>query len=193
MSIFKKSEPPPPKPRERPAPMPRPAQGDGAISIIGSGMTVIGDIQTEGIVRIEGEVQGTVRAGKAVVIGQTGVVDGSIVTEDAVIGGTISGTIIASVRVELQTTCFVSGEIRTRAEHLKLEEGARFAGKVQMLEEGADMATSPGGEPKASPETDRGPVTEMAWSGEESPGQLDSSGSVASGDRPAEESKVRIP
>lgn len=136
MSIFKKTEAPPAKPRERTAPPPRGIPAEGAISIIGAGMTVVGDIDTEGIVRIEGSVEGTIRAGKSVVLGQSGVVIGNIITEDAVIGGTITGSVVAGTRLELQSTCSVNGEIRTRAEHLKLEEGARFAGKVQMIEEG---------------------------------------------------------
>ena len=46
-----------------------------AISIIGPGMKILGDCDTEGTLRIEGSVRGTVRAGKAVVIGKDGVVE----------------------------------------------------------------------------------------------------------------------
>jgi cytoskeletal protein CcmA (bactofilin family) len=42
---------------------------EGVISIIGPGMRVVGDCETEGTLRIEGSVEGTVRAGKAVVVG----------------------------------------------------------------------------------------------------------------------------
>lgn len=156
MSIFRKADPPPTKPRERAAPPSRVPQGDAAISIIGSGMNVVGDIRTEGIVRIEGSVQGTINAGKAVVLGQSGTVDGNIITEDAVIGGTVTGAILATNRLELQSTCTVDGEIRTRPEHLKLEEGARFTGKVQMLDEEGD------GAPEILPVPERAAVTESA-------------------------------
>ena len=63
--------------------------------------------------------------------------DGDIITEDAVIGGYISGTIVANNRLELQNTCMVEGEIQARPQHLKLDEGARFRGEVRMIEEGA--------------------------------------------------------
>lgn len=144
MSIFKKNEPAPPKPRERPTAAPRihPA-GDGAISIIAAGMEVVGDISTEGTVRVEGHVRGVVRAGKTVVLGQGGRIEGSVVTSEAVIGGTVDGLIIAESRLELQATCTVKGEIRTRAEHLKLEEGARFAGQVHILEETIEATPEP--------------------------------------------------
>lgn len=134
MAIFKKNEAQVQKPRERPAASSR-GQGDSAISIIGAGMKVVGDIVTEGIVRVEGQVEGTIRAGTAVVLGQAGSIEGNLFTEDAVIGGRVSGSIVASNRLELQSTCRVDGEIRTRAEHLKLEEGARFAGQVHMIED----------------------------------------------------------
>lgn len=101
---------------------------DGVISIIGPGMRVIGDCETEGTLRIEGTVEGTVRAGKAVVIGKDGSVQGDVMTQDAVIGGRVSGTIIAESRLELQATCMIEGEIRAR--RIKLDEGGRVNGNV---------------------------------------------------------------
>lgn len=138
MAIFKKNEPQVQKPRDRSAPNSR-SQGDSAISIIGAGMKVLGDIVTEGIVRVEGQVEGTIRAGTALVLGQAGSIEGNVFTEDAVIGGRVSGSIVAANRLELQSTCLVEGEIRTRAEHLKLEEGARFTGQVHMIEDEPDQ------------------------------------------------------
>jgi cytoskeletal protein CcmA (bactofilin family) len=146
MSIFKKTESQVQKPRERPVTAARAGTPDAAMSIIGSGMLVVGDIVTEGTVRIEGEVRGTIRAGKAVVLGQGGHVDGDIVTQDAVVGGSVVGTIVAATRAELQSTCVVNGQIRTRPEHLKLEEGARFTGTVQMFEEEGSVADTSGKE-----------------------------------------------
>lgn len=150
MAIFKRNEPQPARPRERSASTPRSGSGDGAISIIGQGMTVVGDVSTDGVVRVEGVVQGTIRAGKAVILGQGGHVEGNIYTNDAVLGGSVAGSIVATNRLELQGTCVVDGEISTRAEHLKLEEGARFSGQVVILdpesaEAAADAAPSPAG------------------------------------------------
>jgi cytoskeletal protein CcmA (bactofilin family) len=105
---------------------------EGVISIIGPGMRVTGDCQTEGTLRIEGTVEGTIRAGKAVVLGKDGVVDGDISTQDAVIGGRVTGSIVAESRLELQATCVVDGEIRAR--RLKLDEGGKLTGTVQIGE-----------------------------------------------------------
>jgi cytoskeletal protein CcmA (bactofilin family) len=114
------------KEKEQPVPQ---VSRESVISIIGPGMRVVGDCETEGTLRIEGTVEGTVRAGKAVVVGKDGVVEGDIITQDAVIGGRVSGTVTAESRLELQATCLIDGEIRAR--RIKLDEGGKVNGKVQ--------------------------------------------------------------
>lgn len=103
---------------------------EGVISIIGPGMRIVGDCETEGTVRVEGRVEGTIRAKKAVVVGREGVVTGEVYTQDAVIGGTVSGTLVAESRLELQETSRLEGEIRAR--RIRLDEGAMVNGNVQM-------------------------------------------------------------
>ena len=88
--------------------------GTSAISIIAPGTKVHGDIDTDGTLRIEGAVEGQIKAAKAVVVGKDGVVDGNILTQDAVIGGRVNGTVTAESRLELQATCVIDGEIRAR-------------------------------------------------------------------------------
>ena len=108
------------------------APPESVISIIGPGMRVVGDCETDGTIRIEGTVEGSVRAGKAVVVGKDGVVSGDIATQDAVISGTVNGTLVADSRLELQATSRIEGDVRAR--RLQLEEGAIFNGTVHMGE-----------------------------------------------------------
>lgn len=108
--------------------------GESSMSIIGPGMNIVGDLVTDGTVRVEGRIEGTVRAGKAVVIGKGGEVVGDVLTQDAVIGGTVRGTVVAESRLELQSTCDIDGHIRVRSAHLQLEEGAVWNGQIQMLD-----------------------------------------------------------
>ena len=117
--------------------MARDRSGNGAspqsvISIIAQGMKVVGDCETDGTIRIEGTVEGTVRAGKAVVVGKDGVVRGDIVTQDAVVSGTVTGTLVVESRLELQATGRIDGDVRAR--RIQLEEGAILNGSVQMGE-----------------------------------------------------------
>ena len=104
----------------------------GAISIIAPGTKVTGDIETDGTLRVEGMVEGMIKAAKAVVVGKDGVVNGDIATQDAVIGGRVVGTVAAESRLELQATCMIEGEIRAR--RVKLEEGGKVNGQVAMGE-----------------------------------------------------------
>ena len=84
---------------------------EAVLSIVAVGMTVKGDCETDGVVRIEGTVNGQVRASKAVMIGKEGLVDGNIYTEDAVIAGQVFGSVHAVSRLEVQSTGYVSGEV----------------------------------------------------------------------------------
>lgn len=117
--------------------MARKSNEDGAppesvISIIGPGMRVVGDCETNGTVRIEGRIEGSVKTGKAVVVGKEGVVEGDILTQDAVISGTVLGTVTAESRLELQATARIEGEVRAR--RMQLEEGAQLSGDVRVGE-----------------------------------------------------------
>ena len=108
----------------------RPSPPDQVISIIGPGMKVVGDCDADGAVRVEGTIQGNIRAGKAVVVGKEGVVNGDIFTQDAVIAGKVKGVIRADSRLEVQATSRIEGEVI--AARLQLEEGAMVNGSIQM-------------------------------------------------------------
>jgi cytoskeletal protein CcmA (bactofilin family) len=161
MGIFAGKEKP--KARANGQPAPRGSSSDGAISIIGHGMRVVGDISTEGIVRIEGVVEGSVHAGRSVIVGKQGEVRGDVVAEEAVIGGTVRGTMRISARLELQGSSVVEGEITASAHHLTLEEGALFEGTVHMHGEGETPSRSAPETPeKRLPETaERTPEAEV--------------------------------
>jgi cytoskeletal protein CcmA (bactofilin family) len=99
-------------------------------SIIASDMTVIGDLETEGVVRVEGRVRGTVRVGSQVLVAHGAVIEGDLHTQEAVIAGQVSGAIHAGERVELQATAMVAGDILTP--RISIIEGARVTGEVKM-------------------------------------------------------------
>lgn len=127
---------------------------EAVISIIGAGMTLEGNSETDGSLRVEGTIHGDVRAGKSVVIGKDGFVDGSIFTQDAVVAGRVSGGIHAVSRLELLATSEVSGEIE--APRMQVEEGAKVQGQVLVGESSAQFkvpqAKIPGRGGKAEPE-----------------------------------------
>ena len=120
------------------------ASADKVISIIGPGMHIVGDCDTTDTIRIEGRIEGSVRAEKAVVVGKGGRVNGDIQTQDAVIAGMVKGSLDVDSRLELQATCVIDGEIR--ATRLKLDEGGVVHGKVSIGRKdvgGAEAAALP--------------------------------------------------
>jgi cytoskeletal protein CcmA (bactofilin family) len=102
-----------------------------------------------------------VRAGKAVVLGKDGEVRGDIVTQDAIIGGRVTGTVVAESRLELQATCVIEGEIRAR--RIKLEEGGVVNGDVRVGETAAQGGARDADErsPGAHPLPTRSPTAEV--------------------------------
>ena len=99
-------------------------------SIIASDMAVIGDLETEGVVRIEGRVKGNVKVGSQILVSQGATIEGDLHTQEAVIAGTVTGAIHASDRVELQATAVVAGDIYTG--RIAIVEGAKVAGEVKI-------------------------------------------------------------
>lgn len=105
-------------------------QGEGVLSLIGAGMRIVGDIDTTGVVKIEGTVEGNIRNARQVLLGRQGEITGDVHARDVVLGGRVSGTIYASERVEVQGTASVNGDIQTRS--IVVLEGARVNGAVKM-------------------------------------------------------------
>ena len=100
------------------------------VSIIGPGMRIVGDCSSDGTIRVEGRVEGSVAAAKSVVVGKEGEVVGDIRTQDAIIAGSVTGSVAAESRIELQATCRIKGDIQSR--RVKLDEGGQVDGKFHM-------------------------------------------------------------
>jgi cytoskeletal protein CcmA (bactofilin family) len=100
------------------------------VSIIGPGMKITGDCESDGTIRVEGAIEGSVKAAKSVVVGKDGIVVGDITTQDAIVAGRVNGSVTAESRVELQASCRIQGDIRSR--RVKLEEGGQIDGSLHM-------------------------------------------------------------
>jgi cytoskeletal protein CcmA (bactofilin family) len=101
-------------------------------SIIAKDMSIVGDLETEGVVRIEGHIRGTVRAASQVLVGQGAQLEGDVHTREAVVGGDVVGSIHATERVELQATASVTGNIHTP--RIAVMEGGKVSGEVRIQE-----------------------------------------------------------
>lgn len=106
------------------------AARDSHLSIVAQGMRVVGEVTCDGVVKIEGMVEGTVRAEKQVLVAKDGVIEGDVFTREAVVGGRVVGSVFADERVEIQPDSTVRGDIITQ--RLVVQEGGEVNGNVQM-------------------------------------------------------------
>jgi cytoskeletal protein CcmA (bactofilin family) len=104
---------------------------EGALTIIASGTRVTGEVASDGVVKIEGLVVGTVRGERQVLVASGGRVEGDVHTREAVVGGSVKGSVYAEERVEVQATSVVEGDIVTQ--RILVQEGGEVNGSVKML------------------------------------------------------------
>jgi cytoskeletal protein CcmA (bactofilin family) len=116
-----------------PKPHPRP-NGPEGLSILAAGTRVKGELEVDGVIKIEGVVEGTVKAQGQVLVVKGGRVKGDIISRQAVIGGEVHGGILADDRVEIQATSVVNGDITTP--QITVLEGGKINGKINMAKPG---------------------------------------------------------
>lgn len=100
------------------------------LSIIAIGTTVTGEVATGGVVKVEGVVDGNVRADKQVLIAKSALIEGDVYTREAVVGGRVLGSIYAAERVEVEPGATIEGDIVTK--RLLVQEGGNVNGSIQM-------------------------------------------------------------
>jgi cytoskeletal protein CcmA (bactofilin family) len=100
------------------------------LSIIAKDLTVVGNLTSEGVVKVEGTVEGVIRAATQILIAPGAVIRGDLHTAEAIIGGRIEGTVHATDRVEVQSTAAIQGDVMTR--RIVVLEGGTVNGAVKM-------------------------------------------------------------
>ena len=93
-------------------------------NIIGKNTSIVGEINSEGDFRIDGNVDGTIKTTGRVVIGKTGIVNGKITCNNAEVEGVFSGELSVSSLLTLKSTAKISGDIVISK--LSVEPGADF-------------------------------------------------------------------
>ena len=140
--------------QEKNAPAPRGGSGkskEPGLSIVAVGMEINGRLDTNGVVKVEGTVRGSIRAERQVLVAKGGVVDGDVFTKEAIIGGEVSGAIYADDRVEVQTLSRINGDITTQK--LMVQEGGDVNGQVRMENPDALKRSAKEPEPARQPQT----------------------------------------
>ena len=114
---------------DRTASQDKPAGREPGLSVVATGMRIDGRLDTNGVVKVEGVVSGSIRAERQVLVAKGGIVEGDILTREAVIGGEVRGAIYADERVEVQASSQINGDITTK--RILLQEGGEVNGQPQ--------------------------------------------------------------
>ena len=93
-------------------------------AVIDASVNILGCLQTDGEVQIDGQINGDVRCGH-LTVGRTGAIIGDISAEEIVIRGKVKGA-IRTGRVIIQAGAHVESDIWH--DKLTIEEGAYFKG-----------------------------------------------------------------
>ena len=103
---------------------------ENSINIIRGGTEIKGDIRCKGDIRIDGKLIGNLISDGKVVVGEQGVIEGTIKCANATISGGVKVNITVNELLSLKSTANLVGEISTNK--LQIEPGANFSGKCKM-------------------------------------------------------------
>lgn len=110
----------------------------GVPSVISSDLHILGNLISEGLIDVDGSVEGNVK-GELVTIRTNGKVNGDVVAEAVHVYGEVHGLIRARA-VHLYSSCHVEGVIMYQS--LSVEDGAFVDGKFKRMQENAPLSTS---------------------------------------------------
>jgi cytoskeletal protein CcmA (bactofilin family) len=112
-------------------PAARKMNGAPTRSVIDSWLTITGNLQSEGEVQVDGQINGDIRC-QHLTVGKDATIIGNITAEEVVVRGKLTGIIRAN-RVILQDSARVDSEIFHK--RLAIEEGAIFQGQSRLSED----------------------------------------------------------
>ena len=109
------------------------------VAVIGRSIRINGDLQGEEDLRIEGDVNGTIRLhNNTLTIGQEGKIRADVYAKSVIVEGVMEGDLYSSERVAIRKSATVLGNIT--APRVALDDGARFKGSIEMDPDAVEKA-----------------------------------------------------
>lgn len=99
-------------------------------NLIQHGTAIKGDVTTNGNIRIDGKLSGTLQCKGKLIIGKTGEVEGTVMCSNAEVQGTLKATMNVEGLLTLKSTAQLYGDIVVNK--LAIEPGAIFTGNCKM-------------------------------------------------------------
>ena len=108
-------------------------ENSSGVNIIANGTVFVGNINTTGDCRIDGNVKGNINSKAKIIIGELGNVEGDIVCNTIDIEGFVKANIRAVEQLTLRSTATLEGNIVVNK--IAVEVGANFVGNCKMESE----------------------------------------------------------
>ena len=102
-------------------------------SIVGELTKLKGDFEIDGVLRIDGAFEGSIKGNTQVLIGEQGKAVMDLDADEIIIGGKVEGKIKVRGNVKMLASGYLKGEVT--AKHIIIEPGAYFSGKCKMIKE----------------------------------------------------------
>ena len=102
----------------------------GGLNSLGQGTKLVGDLTAQNDMRIDGFLEGNFTCSGKLILGPKGLIKGHIDCQNALIEGTIDGTIKVKELLQVKESAKISGEITT--DKLMVQPGAIFNVKCSM-------------------------------------------------------------
>lgn len=117
-------------------------------TFLGPEVSVEGNIEFRGTIRVDGNVKGTIHSGEGtLIVGEHAVIHADIIVDAAIITGAVNGNIEAREKLEIFPPANVAGGIK--APTISIESGVVFNGNCEMT--GRTIALPIKKEPAAKP------------------------------------------
>ncbi|HTK60140.1 MAG TPA: polymer-forming cytoskeletal protein [Candidatus Baltobacteraceae bacterium] len=122
-------------------------------TVIAPSVRVEGDFVSEGNVRIEGEVKGSISTERDLIVGENAKITAGVQARNAVIAGELHGNLRVFDRLELASTARIYGDIQSKV--LSVAPGAMMKGQLVI---GLEVPVQEKAEPAAKNAEERPPV-----------------------------------
>ena len=113
-------------------------------TVIAEGVTMAGQLYGEGVIQVEGAVEGEIDLKGAVIVTTTGCVHGPISADVIHVAGSVEGNVVARDHLRLEKSGTLEGDAETVS--LVVEDGGRLNGRTTMMKQD--------GTPKPRPKED---------------------------------------
>ena len=99
-------------------------------NMISQGTKIVGNISSNSDFRVEGNIEGELKTSGKVVVGKSGIINGSLIGENADFEGSFSGKIKLGGMLKLRSSAYIEGEVEISK--LSVEPGATFNATCSM-------------------------------------------------------------